>query len=492
MCCRSTKAILLAVLLAILPIGGWAAWSAPVRAVTTDDIESGLRDWFANTLTLSNTGMSATLDGAVSVTDAGAGFRAVLPPIRFQLGSGAGPEFMVDPITIDLQPLVGGGYAANWRLPDRIEMRGSDGAVATITIGGQSGHGLYAPELELMISSDLELHDIRAAATGRPPHLALDSLVFSIRHDAVAPGLFDQSTDIRLNGLTALKEDGTEAMRIASILLSGGARGVHLAAWRDLRATLGAPYTHRPKSSVGLPDQIAASIESRPALLASVQGRHQISGARFALGDGDLSIGNGALDLSMHGLDSGSASMAIAFRVSDLDLPVAIGPLSPREMAVDLVLSGLPTDRLFGALSAMVAGAGLPDSGHAMAMFGLHLQDLMMTSGGRIEINEVLLIADDARLRVAGTIKPTYAAPLGLVAQLDMSIGGLGALIAAARANPNDLDSLRQLTVLQAVGTAATDPDGTSVLRYVLDINQQGQILMNGSDLMPALATATP
>jgi hypothetical protein len=281
-------------------------------------------------------------------------------------------------------------------------------------------------------------------------------------------------------------------MRIAAISLSGGARGVHMATWRDLQSSLRAPYTYRPKSSAELPDQIAASMEDRPALLASVQGRHQITGARFDLGDGDISIGDGALDLSMEGLDSGSTSMAIAFSVSELGLPASIGPLTPREMAVDIVLSGLPTDRLFDALSALIAGAGLPKSNHTMAMFGLHLQDVMMTSGGRIEVNEVLLIGDDARLRIAGTIKPTYAAPFGVVARLDMSVGGLDALIAEAQADPDDRDSLQRLLVLQAVGVAGTDPDGTPVLRYELDIDQQGRILLNGTDLMPALATASP
>lgn len=184
--------------------------------------------------------------------------------------------------------------------------------------------------------------------------------------------------------------------------------------------------------------------------------------------------------------------MAIAFRVSDLKLPAAIGPLTPHEMVVDLVLSGLPTDRLFDGLTALIAGVGLPDSGPALAMFGLHLQDLMMTSGGRVEVNEVLLIAEDARLRIAGTIKPSHAAPLGVVARLDISIGGLGALIAEARANPAEDGTLQQLTVLQAVGTAGADPDGTPVLGYALDINQLGQILLNGADLMPALAAATP
>lgn len=265
-----------------------------------------------------------------------------------------------------------------------------------------------------------------------------------------------------------------------------------MATWRDLQTTLRARYAHRPKTSAGLPDQIAASLTGRPALLASVQGHHRITGARFDLGDGDISIGDGALALSVDGLDSGSASLAIAISVSELGLPASIGPLMPREMAADIVLSGLPTDRLFDALTALVAGAGLPNSSHAMAMFGLNLQDVMMTSGGRIEVNEILLIADDARLRIAGTIKPSYAAPFGVVARLDMSVGGLEALIADARADPADRDSLQRLLVLQAVGTDGTDPDGTPVQRYELDINQKGQIMLNGADLMPALATASP
>lgn len=486
---RLTKATLPAVLLT----AAMAAWAAPARAVTPEDIQSGLQDWLAEGLARSKFGVSIDLDGEVSVLEVGAGFRAIIPPIRLSLGAGTAPEISVDPITVDLQPLVSGGYAANWDLPDSIELRDADGTMVTITVGGQSGHGLYSPELGLMISSDLELLDIRAAASGRTPHLAIDSLQFSARYDAVAPGLFDQSTEFRIAGLTGLKPDGTEAMRIAAVTLSGGARNVDLAAWRDLRTALGASFGHRPKAGAEPPVQSAAlTVEPRPALLTSLESRHRISDARFDLGDGSLSIGDGALDLTVDGLDSGSSSLAVAFTVADLDLPAAIGPLTPEQMTVDLVLRGLPTGRLFEALAALVAGAGLADSGHAVAMLGLHLQDAMMTSGASIEVNEILLIGDDARLRVAGTIRPTYAAPLGAIARLDISIGGLAGLVADARAEPADDETLRQLAVLQAVGTAGTDPDGTPVLRYALDITQQGQLLMNGADLMPALATAAP
>ena len=62
--CRSTKAILMIV--------GLAAWSAPAMAVTTEEIKSGLRDWLASALLQSTAGVSATLDGEVSVTAAGA------------------------------------------------------------------------------------------------------------------------------------------------------------------------------------------------------------------------------------------------------------------------------------------------------------------------------------------------------------------------------------------------------------------------------------
>lgn len=486
--CRTTKFVLLPILLH----AGLAVLTAPALAVTTDEIEAGLQDWVANTLLQSAAGADARLDGQVSVSADGSGFLAMLPPIRLVVGPQDRTEILIDPIAVTLQPLVSGGYAANWTLPDTITILGHDGAMATVTIGGQSGHGLYAPEFGLMVSSDLELRDIRVAAPGRPPHLAVDSLLFSTRYDSAAAGLFNQSTEIQIAGLTGLRADGTEAVRIAAIGLSGGAQGVHLAAWRDLRNSLRAPFAHRAKTSAGLSERIGMAAEAPPAPLTSFQGRHRISGARFDLGGGGLSIGDGTFDVSMDGLDSGFSSMSVAFRVSDMDLPDAIGPLMPREMAVDLVLSGLPTDRLFDALAAMIAGVGLAESGHALAMFTLHLQDAMMTSGARIEVQEILLVADDARLRIAGTIKPSHLAPLGVIADLDMSIGGIDALLAAARSGHAARDTLRQLALLRAVGTPGTDPDGTPTLRFGLEINQQGQMLLNGADLRPALATAAP
>ncbi len=482
MCCRPTKAIVVAALLSAGP----AIWPAPASAATADEIRTGLRDWLAETLPQSRAGLTAALDGEIAVTASGTGFRADLPPVRLSLGA-AGSSLLIDAVTVELQPLVSGGYAANWRLPDRIDLQAADGAVATISIGGQSGHGLYAPDLALMLSTDLELRDIRIAVPGRPAHLALDSLTTALRYDAVAGGVFDQTTELRIGGLVGLKPDGSQAVRIASIALSGGARGIDLAAWRDLRTALQSSLGHRPKSSTPQTETVG-----QQAILDSYRGTHRIRDASFDIDGDPLRIGDGALDFVIDGLDSGASSLTVAFSLSGIDLPAAMGPMMPREMAVDLEISGLPTERLFEALTAVAGGAGLSPSNNPMALFGLYLQDTMMTSGAQIAINEVLVVGDDTRLRLAGVVNPTYAAPLGLTAELELSISGLGDMVAAAQENPGDPQTLQQLTLLQMVGTPGADPDGTAVLRYVLDITQQGQLLLNGADLLPALAVATP
>ena len=64
MCCRSTKAMLMAALLT----AGTAVWSAPSSAVTSEDIRAGLEDWFATALPQSRAGLTARLDGDISVT----------------------------------------------------------------------------------------------------------------------------------------------------------------------------------------------------------------------------------------------------------------------------------------------------------------------------------------------------------------------------------------------------------------------------------------
>ena len=184
MCCRSTKAMLMAALLGAGPV----VWSAPASAATADEIQAGLQDWFANALPQSRAGVTAQLDGTVSVTAAGSGFSAMLPPIRLSLGSHAHSALLIESVTVDLQPLLSGGYAANWSLPETIALQGPDGAQATITIAERSGHGLYSPDLALMVSTDFDLRDIQVAADGRAPHLALDSLAAGMRYDAVAPG----------------------------------------------------------------------------------------------------------------------------------------------------------------------------------------------------------------------------------------------------------------------------------------------------------------
>ena len=65
-------------------------------------------------------------------------------------------------------------------------------------------------------------------------------------------------------------------------------------------------------------------------------------------------------------------------------------------------------------------------------------------------------------------------------------------MLAAAQADPAAAHTVQQLTVLQAIGTPGTDPDGAPALHYALDMTEQGRMLLNGADLLPAIASAAP
>ena len=78
----------------------------------------------------------------------------------------------------------------------------------------------------------------------------------------------------------------------------------------------------------------------------------------------------------------------------------------------------------------------------------------------------------------------------GVTGKFDVTVRGIDNLVAEMSNEPQDETAMQMamaLSMMQALGATEPDQDGVSVRRYVLTIDADGQVLLNGNDLQAML-----
>ncbi|NNG02649.1 MAG: hypothetical protein HKM95_00930 [Inquilinus sp.] len=448
----------------------------PAAAADAEEVRLGLQHWIDDLLSGPGLGYAVAADGMVVVAATEDGFRATLPAIRVDLSGGA--AVAIDPIDLTLTAADAETYNVDWQLPESVALSGTAGD-GRILVASRRGTGLFDPALGVMRQTHIVLGGIGLLDGTGGRRLQVESLELQTAASAGTDGTLDRTTEVQLRGIATT--GGSEPpIRIASLGYSGSARGLRPAAWRALGESL------RPGLAPG------ERPEPPPVLLSGFDSRYRADELQFAVRGQPATLAGASLAVTGTGLDGGHANLSLSLALADGDWPPAFGLFAARDAEIELALTGLPSDRLVEALVAALADAGSPQPELALAMLNMRLQEAMMTSGAELEIRTLRLASDMAELRVGGTIAPTLASMWGVVADIEMTIAGLDALIAEARGAPDDGMALQQLTLLQAMGAEDTDPAGRPLRRYVLSITDSGEVLLNGADLMPVLVAATP
>jgi hypothetical protein len=200
---------------------------------------------------------------------------------------------------------------------------------------------------------------------------------------------------------------------------------------------------------------------------ADLGGNVEIGGIEGSLGFGDLDrpVGNARLGLS----------------VTDVTMPSPLGILAhtrlvPSHAEFALSASGLPNDVVRRLLDA-------PRSAHAKA--GI-LADLKR-SGTEVKLDTLGIVAGDAAVSGGGGLRFAAGAAFDVIGAATLSLRGVETVIAELRS----VDAVaRVLTIAQALGQAGKDDRGREIRTYRFEATKDGQLLMNGADLMLVVGMA--
>jgi len=205
---------------------------------------------------------------------------------------------------------------------------------------------------------------------------------------------------------------------------------------------------------------------------------------------GTLTIGT-----VIDGINQDKATLAFDIAHQDLALKMdeTSSPLDqaalPKSGNLSLKVTDIPSKDMVKVLADNMPGVASSDAAmaeaNAMAML-VALNAVFQSSGAKIEVAPSQLVSKLMELKADGNFSVTSQSLYGLVGALNVAIRGLDDLVALAQQTPDHSESQQAIGaagMLQQYSQREQGADGKPVDKFKIEINEAGQILVNGKPI---------
>jgi len=445
---------------------------------------------------------------AVTVTAQGDAYLVSIEGLKIQ----PAPEGYLDIGTISYvaKPKDEKSYeVSDLKLPPEMLFKGQDGKErGKLTVTTKSFSGLWLKELAAFQKLDGEFADIAAVDDQKGDVRVADAKVSSQLSDK-GGGVFDVASNLALSGFSA-KDTGGGAFTIAEARLDGTYDSLKLA---DYQAAM-IKYQELAVKQVGLaqqgadnsakpaalsPEDAKAMTEAIAAMAASIKGgdfKLALNGLKYSDdGKEPFTLGTLTLGTNIDGINQEKASLG--FDIAHQDLALATEEMSspvdqaalPRSGNLSLRISSIPSKDIVKVLSDNLPAVTSSDmamaEANATAMF-VALQAVLQTSRAKIEVAPSQLLSQLVEVKTDGAFNVTPQSAFGVVGALNVAIRGLDDLLALAQKSPDDpsaQQAIGGIGMLQQYSAREQGSDGKPVDKYKIEVNEQGQFLVNGKPM---------
>ncbi|MBX6323696.1 MAG: hypothetical protein IRY94_17915 [Rhodospirillaceae bacterium] len=246
-------------------------------------------------------------------------------------------------------------------------------------------------------------------------------------------------------------------------------------------------------------------LRNLPTIFADASTRFSVRGLSVRGTDGAelLALGEGGIEFGLSGLDTPRSGLRIAYRhlglkgdwagldesetgAPDSKAQELIDALAPHDLVLDFRIEDLPGKELWQSfVDTVAAQQDLADVEGASALFGMSAVGALQKAGSKLRLVDSRLVSNSASLSLDGTFQADENAPMGATGGLTVEITGLDDVIALAKAHatgPDATEDTAPLELLRAFSERRTEDGGRVVDRYVLSLDPNGALLLNGKD----------
>jgi hypothetical protein len=487
-------AVLLAVAFLLIPSVAFAQSSPP--AVTAEGalaIEKGLAAWLGDRVGGHAAVRALALEGAIIVEPTGDRYRATIPAGHVVVEA-SGESIAFGAMAIALAPTGDGALAASWVLPSRYEIRGVNGAAPlVITIGGQSGQGVFVPDLGTFLDLALVLSDVTGTIAGQAGAFSVASVGFSVGSENDGPGYFESRGGMVISDLRVAGAGGAGGLSIENLRFDSVLTGLRLAGFMALAESFlssgGSLASAGPLTTFyDVADKMVRSgdpVASGGAMSFTIENLAvDAAGSKFSLDDMNISA---ALD----GVGEDSAVAYVGLELAGLAtnwIPPELNGIVPGAVTIDLDMVELPNGALRRTLLSFIHTSRNMGPYIAARLTPLELKSAFMQSDAKVAVNELRLVAELVDVLVRGSVRTAPRLPLGLEVSAYVEVVGLPVLIEVISVRSQNPRTIEFLTLIQAIGQQAMTDDGRDVRTYEVELGGDLSLVVNGTEIRPLLA----
>jgi len=468
------------------PTVGWAQVTEEEAA----GIRDGIQEWIDTNLRGADAA-ALTFDGEIEVVPADGYYDVTIPPATLAMGGDG--VLLFGAIEIELEPLENGWYDATWTLPDTYTIENARlNETGTITIAGQHGSGVFAPEYETFMELDAAIEGIEVLPPRDEGSLTIGLVAMVGDSVELEDGVYDSALEFVMEDVAFEGDGPDERFELAMMSLEGAVAAIDMdqyitfvRAFDELAARAEAGEVE-PQSMFS---EMAALVEQTSNLFDAFTFDIAAEDVTVVDAGQTVTIGESATAISIEGLTGETSTLRVAYDLTDLGIdPVPVEQqFLPQQTTVQLAMVGLPNEQLIEVLETFLQMSAETNPDDAMMMATMQLQQAVMAGGTTLQIEDITIISGLASLEMDGVVEPDPNAAFGVTAEASMVIAGLADLIREMQATPEAQDAVPFLTLIQTMGAQATDDQGRQVRTYELVVTADGTFMLNGTDMAPML-----
>lgn len=484
---RASRIIVGTFVAATLPASAWGQ----ATSEEAEAIRQGIQDWIGQALDTAE--MQVELAGEIEVTPTGDVYEVVFPPTDLVINDEA--RVVIESLEITLVPTGDGYYDATWELPSRFPILGPDGQEeVVITVDKQFGTGIFAPAYETFLTLDVSLEDIVIEPTQEEGQATIASAAMLVDSVELEDGTFDSEFEMAISDI-AFSDGARSSFDVGLIAFEGFVTEFDMEAYTAFYSEFNTLTQTAAEAGDGADgadgaaffNGLADLMERTPKLFDAMALTYSFRDITVIDGSETFSLGEAGYGMSIEGLRGDASDFGVSVTASDIGVIPAPPEFDyvPEETVIELALEDLPNDRLLTILNDFLRTSAQTSPDNAMMMAAGMLQQAVMEGGSTLQIEEVRAVSDLYRLMLEGEVIPRGDAAFGAVADAFMQIGGMPELISSLQNEPFGQEAIQGLTVLQGLGQQGTDEEGRDVRIYELELQADGKVLLNGTDMGP-------
>jgi hypothetical protein len=401
---------------------------------------------------------------------------------------------------------------SNLTVPQTMPFKGPDGKdKGKLTVTTKSFNGVYSKALATFQQMDAEFADI-SATDDKGGDVGLSNAKFTVNVADKGGGVADATVKASLAGFTA-KEDAGGIFSVAEMQIDGKYDSWKLAEYQVAalkyqelmlkqasfleQGASGQPASGQPTPLT--PEEQKALADAISAMAASIKGadfKIAFKGLKFTEGGEEpFSMGGLTLATVIDGINQEKATFNFDIAHQDLVVtspdmarPVTQASL-PKSGNLGIKVSEIPSKDMLKVLTDNLPGMSASDpamaQANAMAML-VALQAVVQSSGAKIEIAPSQLLSQLVEIKADGAFNVQPQAVYGIVGGLNVVIRGIDDLLALAQQTPEDYDAqqaMQSIQMLQAYSAREQGADGKPVDKFKIEVNETGQMTVNGKPM---------